>query len=184
MPLMIISATAAFASAQAVNQYKPFSVSLNFGIVPTKSTAGAAFALEPAYTLGNNKFGIRLEGIVTSMRAGGSYIASYDRYLLTQHNFRLSAGGGMGYYNLEGKGGCSPGPTSIGNTVHTMNHFGGMLRTNIHFGHLQIGADYNIVPPTIASDIDAEGKTTGSVSHVNNYFNLHLGVSIGGGRKK
>jgi hypothetical protein len=172
------------ASAQPGVKYKPFSVSFNLGYVPVKSGIGIATSFEPAYALGNNKLGFRMEGIMTDMRAIGSYVFSYDRYLLNEGNLRLSAGGGMGYFNADGKGGCSPGPTSVGNTVHTMNHFGGMLRTTMNIGHFKLGVDYNFVPPTIASDIDAEGKTTGSVSHANNYLNFHFGVTIGGGRKK
>jgi hypothetical protein len=182
--LLTVIGMISFSSAQTGTQYKPFSTSVSFGLIPTGSGAGGTFSVEPAYSFGNNKLGFKMEYAGTDMRSIGAYGISYDRYLVNDGLLRLSLGGGLGYYDAEGRGGCSPGPTSIGNTVHTMNHFGGMVRGDIKFGHLLVGADYNFVPPTIASDIDAAGKTTGSVSHSNNYLNFRIGVVIGGGRIK
>jgi hypothetical protein len=64
-----------------------------------------------------------------------------------------------------------------------MKHLGGMMRIGITFSHVKLGAEYNLVAPTIASAVDVEGKTTGRVSYANSYFGFKFGFVIGGGRR-
>jgi hypothetical protein len=189
--LMAVIGTISFSSAQkatatSTNLYRHVSVAFNFGHGKHGSEPGKVSNFEPAYSFGNNKLGVRFEAGSFDMRDMESYVFTYERYLFNKGELRLSLGGGIGHYDARGAGGCmaSPNPVGQDHVEHAMKNFGGMFRANIKFWHLQLGAEYNIVPPTIASNVTSEGKTTGSVSHANNYSTLYLGFVIGGGKKK
>jgi len=186
MTLLVSLGIISACSAQTITTYKHISVTLSAGasLQASGNGGGGAISLEPAYAFGSNRLGVKLEMAVMDMKNIGSTVFTYDRYLLNSGPFRISAGAGMGFYNSQPTGGCSPGPGSIGQTVNTMNPFGGLGRLGLAWQHLQLGIDYNIVSPVTKTDVDIESKPTGSKTYQNSYWNFHLGIIIGGGKRK
>jgi hypothetical protein len=162
-------------------RYKPVSVLLALGR-SSQHAEGTIMSFETAGQFRNNRIGVRLEGAVTGMKMLSSTMLTYDRYFFDNDFVRFSAGAGMGHFRSDERGACSAGPGTV-NTRHDMKHLGGMMRVGITFSHFKLGAEYNLIAPTIASAVDLEGKTTGRVSYANSYFGFKFGFVIGGGRR-
>jgi len=179
---LVMCCIAVTALSQQKIRYKPVSIVLAFGQA-TQHAEGALFSFETAGQIKNNRIGLRIEGTTTDMKALNSAMLTYDRYFFDNDWVRFSVGTGIGDFRSTERGGCSPGPGSgVTTTRHDMKHFGGMFRIGVTISHVKLGAEYNIVPPTIASAVTSEGKISGTNSYANSYFGFKFGFVLGGGR--
>lgn len=178
-------AFAKITTAQSNQFFNPFKVDIGFGVAAQPSQPdGLLIYMEPNYSFSDYfKAGIRLEEAILSMKDIGSSALTFDYYFTNNHAFRPFAGGGFGYYTTSAYGGCDPGPTTI-KTVRKTKNSGAFLRTGFEVGHFRLGIEYDFVPTTYVSAVDAEGHATSTVIYKNGYFGFKAGICIGGGRKK
>jgi hypothetical protein len=171
--------------AQNAQFFKPFKVDIGFGAtVQPSQPAGFLGFIEPSYCFaGRFKTGVRLEQVHLSMKDIGSTALTVDYYFTASPAFRLFAGGGYGYYHTSSSGGCDPGPTTT-KTVRSTGNSGAVLRTGFEISHFRFGIEYNFVPSSYVSAVDANGHASSTVVYRNGYFGLKAGVSIGGGKRK
>ena len=178
-------AFAKITAAQANQDFKPFKVDIGLGgAAQPYQPGGLLIYMEPSYSFTDYfKTGIRLEQAILSMKDIGSSALTFDYYFTNNDVFRPFAGGGFGYYNTSAYGGCDPGPTTI-KTVRNTKNSGAFLRTGFEVGHFRLGIEYDFVPSTYVSAVNAEGHATSTVIYKNGYFGFKAGICIGGGRKK
>jgi hypothetical protein len=172
-------------NAQDADPYRPFNIEIGLGVaVQHAQSAGMLLYMEPAYMVNSRfKAGFRLEMMVASMKFIGSDALTMDYYLTRNHARYIFVGGGFGYYNSSSTGGCDPGPTTT-HTVSGTNNWGALLRTGIEIQHLRLGIEYNFVPSTYVSAVDANEHTTSTVIYKNSYLGFKAGICIGGGKKR
>lgn len=160
--------------------FKKFKTDISLGYaIPQESgtkggtKAGVLFAIEPKYAvLDQLSVGLRMEAAVTanidvngnsgSAKANASYLLTGD-YYFTNKKFRPFGGVGAGMFTTASVDENTTA-TSV-STIPTSSKFGFMTRLGFEYGHLRIGAEYNIVA-------DKAG-----------YFGIKIGACIGGGRK-
>jgi len=187
---------AGFVIANAQQEFKPFKVDLSTGYaIPGGKGAkgGVLFVAEPKYAvIPNLSVGLRFEiavmargqadaaGNVASVdvKAAGSYLLTGDYYFI-QNTVRPFAGAGVGLYSLAA--------ASANNTTASASagsKFGEMVRAGVEISHFRIGLEYNIVPSTEATTIDATSGEEYTTKMKNSYMGIKLGFTIGGGRIK
>jgi hypothetical protein len=174
--------------------FKPFRVNLNVG-VPIQTgkgfKEGLSLSIEPKYDINDRlQLGLRMELAImarvveypnstyvdANVSDNGSFNATAD-YYFSLSKLRPFAGIGAGSCVL-----ASANLTFDANNqlreleINGERKFECMIRTGIEFGHGRLAFEYNYIP-----------KTTIPYSTViirNSYFNIKLGVAIGGGRLK
>jgi hypothetical protein len=171
--------------AQDVDPYRPFNLEIGSGVaVQHAQSAGLLLYMEPGYLINSRfKAGFRLEMMAANMKFIGSDALTMDYYFTRGHARYIFAGGGFGYYNTSSTGGCDPGPTTV-NTVTGTNNWGGLLRTGIEIHHLRLGIEYDFVPSTYVSAVNADQHATSTVIYKNSYWGFKAGICIGGGKKR
>jgi hypothetical protein len=172
-------------SAQTNQVFKHFKTDLGLGIVSKPSEpAGVLIFAEPSYSFGGNyKAGVRFEQASLNMKSINSYGLTFDYYLSSHSTFRPFLGVAYTHFNAKASGGCDAGPGTV-NTLSTAKKFGAFIRTGFEFYHFRLSFEYNFVPSTYVSVLNAEGNTTGTSVYKNNYIGIKGSISIGGGRKK
>ena len=157
--------------------FKKFKVDVSLGYaIPqtsegTGKSGGVLFAIEPKYAVMDQlSVGLRMEGAVMAKvdmegetgnaKANVSYLATGD-YYFSNNKFRPFGGIGTGMFTYAS---VDLEDEDLDN-IPVDSRFGFMVRGGFEYGHLRIGAEYNIVS-------DKAG-----------YFGLKIGAVIGGGRK-
>lgn len=170
--------------AQEPPEHKPFKVDLGLGMGSQPALpAGLLLYLEPSYAVARSvQVGLKFEQAILSMRVIGSMALTGNYYVNRRSNVRFFVGGGLSYFNTTASGGCDPGPEST-KTVRSTKHGGALVRTGIDFFHFRLGVEYNFVPSTYVSAVNANDQATSTVVYKNGYIGFMAGISIGGGKK-
>jgi hypothetical protein len=170
--LFLIALTAS-SCLSAQTQFKKFKIGIGIGYatpIDEQANDGGLIYLEPAYRLTDAiAVGIRVETFSAnsgSAKLDASSIGTFSingQYYFNNYRLRGFVGGGVGVYSLKGFTG----------EVETKSLIGLYPRAGVDFGNLNMYIDYNIIPR-----FNDEAKTVKT-----NYFGLHMGISIGGGRQ-
>ena len=158
--------------AQTLN-YKHFKVDVITGIGSSKSAIGFAMAVEPKYNFSNNfSAGLRWENAqMYSLKEGSgisrtsgpdgwvnSFVLAGEFYAW-QDLIRPFIGGGTGVYLAN---------FDVAQSQNVSAKMGFLLRGGVQIGHLRLVAENNFIPD----------------NNFNlNYYNLKIGVTLGGGKK-
>ena len=159
--------------AQSFN-YKPFKVDMTTGIGASKEAVGFAVAIEPKYNLSNSfSAGLRWEsaqiysawdGSNGTIRTSGpdgwvnSFVVTGEFYYW-QGLIAPFIGGGTGIYLAN---------FDLGKGKDTNAKMGFVVRGGFQIGHLRLVAENNFIPDN-SFDL--------------NYYNLKIGITLGGGKK-
>ena len=170
---------------QANERYKSFKFDIGSGIMTSSgSSGGPVFFMEPSYSfLDRFKIGTRFEIGAVNMKSITSTALIFDYYLASYHRLRIFTGVGYAIFKTDASGGCDPGPSTV-QTVSRAKQGGPVLRTGFEICHFRFGLEYNFVPSTYVSALNANGDATSTVVYRNGYFGFKASVLIGGGRKK
>ncbi len=178
--LLIMQAAMAQEGKSGNRIFKKFKVDISLGYaVPAQSTGsgkkgGLLFVIEPKYNVMDQlAIGLRMEGAAMvrvneegeegDVKINYSYIATGD-YYFSNNKFRPFGGLGAGIYTFGNKHldeNSDEGDIKIPRT----SEFGVLARVGFEYGHLRVGAEYNILS-------DKAG-----------YFGFKVGAVIGGGRQ-
>ncbi len=171
------------ASAQETESYrvfKKFKVDVSLGYaIPAHSMGsgkkgGLLFVIEPKYNVTDQvAVGLRMEGAAMAriadegdkgdIKLNYSYLATGD-YYFSNKRFRPFAGLGAGIYTA-GNITVDENTDADNLNIPRESRFGVLTRIGFEYGHLRMGAEYNILS-------DKAG-----------YFGFKIGVVIGGGKK-
>ena len=197
MKRVLIALFALVTFSASAQEFKPFKVNLSLGFAkPLGGTAsgGFLFAVEPKYGLSDNfDVGVRLESalVARSVERNGNTttgdIAGLSSALLTgnytigEGGFRPFVGAGVGIFSVSSGGTVTimDGQTPQDLTFTSQTKFGAMVRAGFKTGHFVLGVEYNAVPVSTVSTIQASSITLDSK---NSYLGIKLGFDIGGGR--
>ncbi|MCX2745136.1 hypothetical protein OO013_14750 [Mangrovivirga sp. M17] len=179
--LFAIAALVFINVASNAQEFKPFSVGIDFGYgIPTGETlqGGIIFAVEPAYKFSDQveaslKYegallaGVSADGTTADVSAIGSWLVG-GKYYFNTNDFRPYGGLGLGIYNI---GTATITDSSTGDDVVAGGtKFGFAPRVGFQYKHIRLGAEYN----TVLGVDEALGSQ--------NYLSIKFGVVIGGGR--
>ncbi len=175
-----------FINTYAQNEpiYKPFSIDIGAGYSFQQSgSPGGTIYINPGYTLGGRfrtgiQFGLTgyCETFITSS------ILTLDYYLVNNPGFRISAGGGYGYYTFSY---LLPGaePLEMTQGYRDTGNMGGNIRIGFEWHHLDIRLAYHFAPDLYESN-SFIGEPTITTMYKGNYLGLTIGILIGGGKNK
>lgn len=171
--VLIITICFTQVKAQSLN-YKPFKVDITTGIGASKEAIGFAVAIEPKYNFSNSfSAGLRWEnaqmysawdGSNGTIRTSGpdgwvnSFVATGEFYYW-QGLIAPFIGGGTGIYLAN---------FDVEKGKDTNAKMGFVVRGGFQIGHLRLVAENNFIPDN---------------SFNLNYYNLKIGVTLGGGKK-
>jgi hypothetical protein len=165
--------------------YRPFQVAINSGIAFQAAATGVIFNINPSYTFqGRYKAGIQFEGVINNMTTTGSSVLTFDYYFIRNQHFRVTAGGGYGFYSSSFlNGGCGGNmPPEISEIQTSSGKMGGMIRLGLEWHHLSFGVAYHFVPSTTLTTTEIDQPTTKD-TYKNGYWGITLGIILGGGKK-
>lgn len=177
--LMVMQAAIAQEGNSGNRIFKKFKVDVSLGYaVPVQSTGsgqkgGALLVIEPKYNVMDQlAIGLRMEGAAMVRVANDgeegdakinySFLATGD-YYFSNNKFRPFAGLGAGIFTFA-KVHIDENTDEDNLEIPTTSKFGGLARVGFEYGHLRVGAEYNILS-------DKAG-----------YFGFKIGAVIGGGR--
>ena len=194
--ILLVLFTLVTFSAKA-QEFKPFKVNLSLGFAKPltgSASGGFLFAVEPKYGLSDNiDVGVRLESALvargvtvngnttTGDIAGLTSALLTGNYLISTGSFRPFVGAGVGVFSVASGGTITvtDGQTPQDVTFSSQTKFGGMVRAGFKTGHFVLGVEYNAVPVSTVSTIQASSIKLDSK---NSYLGIKLGFDIGGGR--
>lgn len=195
--IIFITLTLFFITAHAQTKGK-FRTDINLDLLlASPGGLGMAIDFEPKYNLASNmSLGLRLSNgfavkeIDSSVKNAPkeerttvytSILGTYDYYFNRLGTNTIPfVGAGLGYYSLINA------QTESGTSLNDFDHldrvgkWGAMFRFGFETGKFRLGASYHLIPKTKIQSKD--GSTLGSQN--NNYFTLHFGLFIGGGKWK
>jgi hypothetical protein len=171
--------------AQNGEVYRPFQVAMNSGIAFQATQTGVIFNINPSYTFhGLYKAGIQFEAVIYDMTMTGSSVLTFDYYFIRSQHFRVTAGGGFGFYNNSVlNGGCGGNmPPEMSEIQTSTGKMGGLIRLGFEWHHLCFGFAYHFVPTTSITTSENDLGTTTAI-YKNGYWGITLGFMLGGGKK-
>lgn len=194
MKACILSLLCLIAASAAAQEYKPFKVNLSIGYarpVGPGASGGFLFALEPRYGLSDRfDLGLRVETGVTARSISYNGVngdadlkgivsaIGTATYFLSTGEVRPYIGVGGGLYSLAGTTvKITNNQTTDSQSLVADTSIGFMGRAGVKFGHVNLAAEYNVIPDTKVT------LQTASLVSKNSYVGLKLGVDLGGGRR-
>ena len=186
-------------STTFAQEQKKFKVGIDLGTAIGRDGIGGTIAIEPRYRINNNmSVGIKLGlGVLTQkfrinsefidplhskdldVNVNRSYMGTFNYHFNTNRKFSPYLGGGLGYFQLDGsENRVIEEGNNYTSKSYSAREFGTMLRGGFERGKFRMGVEYYIVPKTdlTLNGVQMKGTT-------NTFFNIHVGYSIGGGRK-
>jgi len=177
-------------NAQNNPVYQPFQVDIAMGMaIKQNGSTGGEVRINPGYTIaGRYKAGIQFDGVVYNNWSTGSSILTFDYFFIRTPEFRISAGGGYGFYNSSYFFQTAK-PPEMSQAQSTTGKMGGMIRIGFEWHHLSLGFAYNFVPAMYVSTssggyLSAGGYLTTTDTYKNGFFGLTLGLIIGRRKNK
>jgi hypothetical protein len=164
--------------------YKPFSIDIGAGYAFQQSgSPGGIIYINPGYTIaGRFRAGVQfgLAGYCETYM--NSSILTLDYYLVNNPGFRISAGGGYGYYTFHY---LLPGsePPEMSQGYWNTGKMGGNIRIGFEWHHLDVRLAYHFAPDLYESN-SYIGEPTVTTMYKGNYLGLTIGILIGGGKNK
>jgi hypothetical protein len=171
------------AQAQQAPVYDPFALELGLGdaIRFSGKTGGIVFA-NPGYTWAvRYRTGIQLSWVGYNENTIASSLLTLDYYFLNTRRFRVSAGGGYGYYTNA----IWPQTFTIPElkeVYHSNGKMGGNFRIGVEWNHLSIRMAYHFVPTLYQFSTYNNGPVQTTIYN-GNYLGLTIGIRIWGGIK-
>jgi hypothetical protein len=165
--------------------YRPFQVAINSGIAFQPTATGVIFNINPSYTFqGRYKAGIQFEAVINNMTMTGSSVLTFDYYFIRSQHFRVTVGGGYGFYNSSVlNGGCGGNMTPEMSEIQTSSSkMGGLIRLGFEWHHVCLGVAYHFVPTTSVTTSENDQPTI-TDTYKNGYWGITLGIMLGGGKK-
>lgn len=169
--------------AQQGPVYDPFALDLGLGdaIRFYGKTGGIVYA-NPGYTwAGRYRTGIQLGWVAYNENTIASTLLTLDYYFLNSKRFRISAGGGYGYYTnaIWAKSFTIP---ELKEVYQTTGKMGGNIRVGMEWNHLSLRIAYNIAP-TLRQYSFYNNVPVQTTSYSGNWLGLTIGIRIWGGIK-
>jgi hypothetical protein len=170
--------------AQNVPTHKPFSLDIGAGYAFQQSgSPGGIIYINPGYAISERfRAGVQfgLAGYCETFMT--SSMLTLDYYLVNNPGFRISAGGGYGYYTFSY---LLPGtePPEMTQGYWTTGNRGGNIRIGIEWHHLNVRLAYHFAPDLCESN-SYIGEPTVTTMYKGNFLGLTLGILIGGGKNK
>jgi hypothetical protein len=182
--LLIFNAICIQTHAQNEPIYKPFSIDMGAGYAFQQSgSPGGTFYINPGYTIGGRfRSGIQF-GLAGYNETYMTFsLLTLDYYLINNPEFRISAGGGYGYYTFSY---LLPGnePPEVTQGYRNTGNMGGNISIGFEWHHLDVRLAYHFAPDLFESN-SYIGEPTVTTMYKGNYLGLTIGILIGGGKNK
>jgi len=164
--------------------FKPFAVIIDVGpALQQTKTGGGVIEINPGYAFsGRYRAGFQWAWIGFDEHEIASYILTLDYYYFQNRRFRLSVGGGYGFYT-ESYYSQSALPPEETLGYHSTGKTGGNIRAGLEWNHLSFRIAYHIAPGLYKYEY-VLGYPPGVSFFEGNYLALTLGIRIGGGKNR
>jgi hypothetical protein len=168
---------------QAETKVNPFSLVIDIGpALQQTKTGGGVIEINPGYTIaGKYRTGIQMARAGFDENHVTSYILTLDYYFFQSRHFRLSLGGGYGYYKTSRYNQSYLIPEDKVN-YQTAGNLGGNVRMGLEWKHLSFRVAFHIAPDLHEYD-SYNNNPPFITAYKGNYLGLTLGIRIGNTKK-